>query len=101
MYATKFDNVWKSSSRPRAGRRYKMRWFSSFAALNAGFFAAILFVVWPAGGFADGLGVVLTMALATGLMGLVFYRNRRDVDGSVYQTHAVDAPRRNDRRPFA
>jgi hypothetical protein len=88
-----------------------MRWFSSFAALNAGFFAAILVVVWLAGGFADGLGVggtivmllgvVLTMALATGLMGLVFYSNRSDVDRSVHQAHAVEAQGRNDREPAA
>lgn len=82
-----------------------MRWFSYFAALNAGFVAAMLFVVWLAGGFEGGLevgetivmllGVVVTMALAT-LIGLVFYSNRADVDDSVYQTRTVDTRRRND-----
>ncbi len=75
-----------------------MRWFANFAALNLGLFVALLGVVWLVGGFDGGLGVggtivmllglLVTMGLATGLMGLLFYSDRQDVDHDVY--HATD-----------
>lgn len=82
-----------------------MRWIAYFAALNAALFVAILFVVWLVGGFGeDGfggegsaviiLGIAFTMALATGLMGLIFYSHRADVDERVY--HATDGPKHDD-----
>jgi hypothetical protein len=82
-----------------------MRWFIHFTTLNLALFVAVLFTVWLVGGFGeDGfggegttvivLGIVVTMAVATGLMGLIFYSNRADVDERVYR--ATDERKRDE-----
>jgi len=72
-----------------------MRWILAFSALALGGLALVLFVLWAVSGYkglgldtvgtiAVIVGVTLTSALGTGLMALLFYSDRSNIDEEVY-----------------
>ncbi len=74
-------------------------WLACFGALNTALVTVVMLTVWATGGFAgaglstDGwvamfIGIVLTSALGTVLMALVFFSSRDGVDERVF--HATD-----------
>lgn len=81
-----------------------MRWLALFMGTSVAMVAAAAAVVWIAGGFdslalsGHGLaaliiGAVLTVLLAVGLMGLVFYSHRSEHDRQVQDSDLSDGPR--------
>lgn len=78
-----------------------MRWLAIFMGVCVASVAAVVAVVWAAGGFdrlglsghglaALVIGAVLTMLLTVVLMGLVFYSNRSEHDRRVRDTDRRD-----------
>jgi hypothetical protein len=68
--------------------RYAMRWIITFSAACIGATIVVLGLIWLFGGFdslgldssgiiALSLGIIFTVALAVGLMALIFYSERR------------------------
>lgn len=79
-------------------------WIAWFLGLCAGLVAVVVLVLWLSGGFADAglsahgwvalaLGIVLTAALAIGLMALVFFSDRSDADARTRLGSGDDARR--------
>lgn len=81
-------------------------WLACFGVLNITILIVVMLTVWATGGFAgaglstDGwvalsIGIILTSALGTALMALVFFSNREGVDERVF--HAMDIEKQRDR----
>jgi hypothetical protein len=87
-----------------------MRWFFLFGTLGMGGIGLVLLVFWAFGGFQDlGLdaagtvavifGVLVTSLLGVGLMALVFYSDRSNLDEDVYHASHAEADHESGSRP--
>jgi hypothetical protein len=78
-----------------------LRWLVTYAAVSLGSIAAVLLALWVLDDFqgfgldtpatiATVVGILVTSALGVGLMGLMFYSDRSNVDEDAYHATAGD-----------
>jgi hypothetical protein len=83
--------------------RTALRWLIGYLAATMGGIAVVLLALWALDGFQGFnldasatatvvIGIAVTSALGTGLMGLVFYSDRINADEDVYRATASGQP---------